>query len=113
MPITATNIYSEEQIKKQIVKAPPLPAKLLYLPNNDKSFHERWETGRDMLNIPHPFRAVLLGRPNVGKTNIIINLILRCNFEEIFVIHRCPYFIIFLGIITITMYYEYLFKITT
>ena len=87
MPITDTNIYSEEQLKKQIVKAAPLPPKLLYLPNNDKSFHERWETGRDMLNIPHPFRAVLLGRPNVGKTNIIINLILRCNFEEIFVIH--------------------------
>lgn len=66
-----------------------LPKKILPIDNPDKEFHEKWDDKRDMLNIPHPFRSVLLGPPNVGKTTIIKNLIIRQDppFEEIFVIH--------------------------
>lgn len=66
-----------------------LPNEIIALPNADKAFHEKWHPKRNLLNIPHPFRCVLMGRPNVGKTTIIKNIILRANpaFKEIFVIH--------------------------
>jgi hypothetical protein len=66
-----------------------LPNKILPLPNPDKDFHEKWYKGRNMLNIPHPFRCVCLGPPNVGKTTIVKNLLLRAKpqFEEVVVIH--------------------------
>ena len=72
--------------KKKEIK---LPNRLIGLGNRDKGFHEHWYKGRNMLNIPHPWRAVLLGPPNVGKTTVIKNLILRAQpeFQEIFVIH--------------------------
>ena len=66
-----------------------LPNKILALPNPDKVFHEKWYRNRNMLNIPHPFRCVALGPPNVGKTTIVKNLLIRANppFEEVVVIH--------------------------
>jgi hypothetical protein len=66
-----------------------LPNKILALPNPDKLFHENWYKGRNMLNIPHPWRCVALGPPNVGKTTIVKNLLLRADppFEEVVVIH--------------------------
>ena len=66
-----------------------LPNHILALPNPDKEFHEEWTPGRNMLNIPHPFRCVALGPPNVGKTTIVKNLLLRADppFKRIFVIH--------------------------
>jgi hypothetical protein len=69
-----------------------LPKKIIPIPNADKGFHEKWIKGRDMLNIPHPFRCVCLGPPNMGKTTIVKNLILRAKpqFEKVFVIHCDP-----------------------
>lgn len=66
-----------------------LPNKLFAIPNADKTFHEKWTKGRNMLNFPAPWRGVFLGPPNVGKTTTIKNIILRANppFEEIFCIH--------------------------
>lgn len=66
-----------------------LPNKIIAVPNSDKKFHENWYKGRNMLNIPHPFRCVCLGPPNVGKTTIVKNLILRAKpqFEDVVVIH--------------------------
>jgi hypothetical protein len=71
-----------------------LPNKILALPNPDKAFHESWGKGRNMLNIPHPWRAVFLGPPNCGKGTVVKNLLLRADppFEEIYVIHCDPEF---------------------
>jgi hypothetical protein len=75
--------------KKQIKYKNLLPKKLLALPNADKAFHEEWDEGRDMLNFPHPFRAVFLGPPNTGKSTTVKNLLIRQQppFEEVVVIH--------------------------
>jgi len=69
-----------------------LPNKILALPNADKAFHEKWFKGRNALNFPHPFRCVALGPPNVGKTTVVKNLLIRAKpqFEEVFVIHCDP-----------------------
>jgi hypothetical protein len=71
-----------------------LPNQILALPNADKAFHEKWKPGRNMLNIPHPFRCVCLGPPNCGKGTVVKNILLRQKppFEEVKVIHCDPEF---------------------
>jgi hypothetical protein len=66
-----------------------LPNKIIPIHNPDKDFHEKWFEGRNLLNIPHPFRAVLLGPPNVGKSTTCKNILLRADpeFEEVFIVH--------------------------
>lgn len=66
-----------------------IPNKLLHLQNPDKEFHEEWTKNRNLLNFPHPFRCVLLGPPNCGKTSLIKNVIMRAepDYEEIYVVH--------------------------
>ena len=79
---------SKRNKKKKQIKI-KLPKELIFMPNADKGFHEKWYKGRDLLNIPHPARVVLMGPPHMGKTNVMKNLILRADppFEEIVLIH--------------------------
>jgi hypothetical protein len=71
-----------------------LPSRIIPIDNPDKEFHESWTSGRNLLNFPHPFRAVMLGPPNVGKSTVCKNLILRAKpeFEEVYVVHCDPGF---------------------
>ena len=73
----------------KVKKSAKLPNKIIPLPNADKEFHEHWYKNRNLLNFPHPYRSVILGKPNVGKTTLIKNIIMRQHppFEEIKVIH--------------------------
>lgn len=63
-----------------------LPNKIIPLRNQDKGFHERWSSDRNLLNIPHPFRTVCVGRPNCGKSTVIENMLIRADpmFDEIY-----------------------------
>jgi ABC-type cobalamin/Fe3+-siderophores transport system ATPase subunit len=76
-----------ENINKKKKKKLKLPNKIIAIPNPDKLFHEKWTETRDLLNFPHPFRCVLFGPPNCGKTNIIKNIMIRSDFEEAILIH--------------------------
>ena len=72
-----------------------LPEEIIPLPNADKKFHERWYPGRDLLDIPHPFRMILASKPNGGKTTMIKNVLMRVAqgkrpFESIVVVHCDP-----------------------
>jgi ABC-type cobalamin/Fe3+-siderophores transport system ATPase subunit len=75
--------------KKDKIKKDKLPNKILCISNDDKAFHEKWTETRNALNIPHPFRGVLLGPPNSGKSTIAKNILLRQNppFKEVVIIH--------------------------
>ena len=66
-----------------------LPDELFYIPNRDKTFTEKWYPGRNLLNFPASFRAVLFGSPEVGKSSTVKHLILRANpaFTQIFLWH--------------------------
>jgi hypothetical protein len=77
-----------EEVKKKKVKH-RLPKRIIAIKNRDKTWHEKHYPGRDLLNIPHPFRALMLGKPNSGKSTIILNLLLRAKpvFERIAVVH--------------------------
>jgi len=73
------------------------PTGIIAIKNPDKEFHETWDDKvigekilhRHPMNIPHPFRAVLIGTPGSGKTTIAINLIMyqKPHFERVVVIH--------------------------
>lgn len=69
-----------------------LPNRFIIIKNPDKKFHEHWHSSRNKLNFPHPFRAVLLGPPNSGKTSWVKNILMRAHppFKKIFVIHCDP-----------------------
>ena len=66
-----------------------LPRQLLAIRNLDKKDHETWDTAGDLLNFPHPFRGVLLGPPNCGKTTTVKNILMRQEspFKRFYVIH--------------------------
>lgn len=66
-----------------------LPKCIIPLPNADKAFHEKWDDKRDMLNPIHPVRILCLGPPNVGKSTIVKNILIRAKpeFEEVVVVH--------------------------
>lgn len=66
-----------------------LPTKIIPLKNADKGFQETWDKGRDLLNFPHSFRAVIISLPSCGKTCIAKNILLRQDppFKKIYVVH--------------------------
>ncbi len=78
-------------MSKKRKKRQRLPQELIYIPNADKKFHEKWEDGDDLLDFPHPVRILLAsgGKPNLRKTNSLKNIICRQSppFEKIYLIH--------------------------
>ena len=78
--------------KRKRTVLPPLPNYILPLSNPDKTWHESWTKNRNILNLPHPFRAVLFGPPGVGKSTIVKNILLRSFpvFERVTVLHVDP-----------------------
>ena len=66
--------------------------KLKIFKNPDKAWHEEWTPKRNIMNIPHPHRFYICGRPNSGKTSFIFNLILKQSppFQELIVLHCDP-----------------------
>lgn len=74
---------------KKTKTLPNLPNRILVLDNVDKGFQEKWTEGRNMLNIPHSYRCIMVGRPNSGKSLFAKNMLIRANppFERLIVIH--------------------------
>jgi hypothetical protein len=57
--------------------------------NPDKKAHEKFYEGRDLMDIPCPARVCLISRPNGGKSNTILNILLKAkpHFQKIFLSH--------------------------
>lgn len=78
------------------IRKAKLPKKMIVMKNPDKVWHESWYKGRDLVDIVHPFRLLLFGPPNTGKSNTLRNVILRAGvgknqpFEDIMVVHCDP-----------------------
>lgn len=69
-----------------------LPNNIIKIANVDKKFHEKWEDGRNLVDFPHPFRCVILGKVGMGKSTLAKNIFLRCQagkypFKELIIIH--------------------------
>jgi hypothetical protein len=70
--------------------------KIISLKNPDKIHNEYYTPGRENLDFPKSFIAVISGRPNCGKTNTIYNLIVKFQsskkkFKEIHIVHGSEY----------------------
>ena len=67
--ISVKNMYNPIMDKEEPEIKVNAPAEKLYvLENPDKEgWHEQWHSERHLANIPHPFRAILYGKPNSGK----------------------------------------------
>ena len=78
--------------KQQRKRSSRLPKQLIPFPCADKEFHESWAPGRDLLALPHPWRGVLLGPPNSGKSTTVKNIMIRADppFQKMVVIHCDP-----------------------
>jgi len=64
--------------------------KLIVFKNKDKEgWYEKWDDKRDLLNFPHPWRAIISANPGSGKTNMIKNIILKTKpfFKKIYLCH--------------------------
>jgi hypothetical protein len=84
MSSSESSSSDEEEInknkKKKKIKVKPLPKKLIIIKNKEKDvgdWMEKWDKGRDISSIPHPFRLLALGIPGRGKTNSLKQLFLR------------------------------------
>ena len=75
--------------KKKVKK---LPQRIIPLKNADKTFHEKWKKKDSLFNFCAPFRMVLAGPPNVGKSTMIKHILLHQDppFEEVVVVHCDP-----------------------
>jgi hypothetical protein len=86
----------KKQQRKRKRKKPSkkLPKELVAVKNLDKGFHESWKLNADLLDFPHPFRGVLLGPPNCGKTTTVKNILLRQrpHFQRMYLLHCDPGF---------------------
>jgi hypothetical protein len=65
------------------------PNKLTIIHNADKKWHDKWEPGRNWGNFPHPFRALMIGKPGCGKTSAAQNILIRQKpmFKNLMVVH--------------------------
>ena len=68
------------------------PWKIVALKNPDKELHEKTAANDDPLNLLHPSRVLLAGKPNSGKTAVVLALIARKQpvFERIVLYHSDP-----------------------
>lgn len=66
-----------------------LSDEIIKFQNGDKKDQEKWTANRDKWNFPKSYRAVFVGPPNSGKTNMIMNFIARADptFDRIIIIH--------------------------
>ena len=79
--------------KKEKKEKKQLPNVLIPIKCSDKEgWTESWDSKRNLLNIPHPFRLVATGPPSSGKSTAIKNIIVRAKppFKEIIVVHLDP-----------------------
>jgi hypothetical protein len=81
-------VKKRKKVKKKKKKKVKLPKKIIPTGNLDKDgFADAWKEGRDPLDIPTPFRCVLSGPPSSGKSCVIKNILARCDFDEIYLVH--------------------------
>jgi len=79
--------------KKEKKEKKQLPNVLIPIKCSDKEgWTESWDSKRNWLNIPHPFRLVATRPPSSGKSTAIKNIIVRAKppFKEIIVVHLDP-----------------------
>lgn len=93
-PLLTSDLHKHpvERRPRRKKRIPPAPKEIVAIRCSDKRGNEKWtpERARDLANFPTPFRAVILGPPNKGKSTLAKNIILhqRPRFQEVYVVHE-------------------------
>jgi len=63
--------------------------KLPFKHNVEKKFFEKWDSEREIANFIHPYRMMVTGPPNSGKSSTVLSIIAQSkpHFDEIILIH--------------------------
>lgn len=63
--------------------------RLPFKPNVEKQYFEKWSPNRDIANFIHPYRMLVTGLPNSGKTTTALSIIAQADpvFDEIILLH--------------------------
>ena len=77
--------------KKRVGRA---PRHIVSIPNPDKKMHEQYRPGDNPIRFPKPFKCIISGRPNSGKSLMALHIIFahqakKPKFNEIHIIHGC------------------------
>lgn len=84
-------VPSEGKEGRRKKRLPAPPKSIVPIRCSDKRGAEHWDAqrARDLANFPSPFRMLLLGPPNTGKSTLIKNIIMhiRPRFKEVYVVH--------------------------
>src|SRR5438270_9730735 len=93
----ASELHDHQEIAQEIKprrkkRLPRAPKELVPIKCSDKRGNEKWtpERAHDLANFPSPFRAVILGPPNRGKSTLAKHIILHQipHFKEVYVVHE-------------------------
>ena len=89
-----TDSDDDKKKKKKKKKIPKAPRKIVPMPNPDKKLHESYKTSHNPIRFPKPFKCVISGRPNSGKSLMALHIIMahqdrKPKFDEIRIIHGC------------------------
>ena len=93
-------IHEEEDVKRRRKKKkkkkrlPKAPRCIVPLPNPDKKKHQVYKPGDNPIKFPMPFKCVISGRPNSGKSLMAIHILLahqseKEHFDEVHIVHGC------------------------
>ena len=81
-----------KDVKKMEKKIKNLPEEIMIFENKDKFYHESWNDkikGESMINFPLPFKCIIFGKTNSGKTLLCQNILAKqfTPFEKIYLCH--------------------------
>ena len=84
----------EDKKKKKKPKIPRAPTVITPMPNPDKKLHEVYKKSHNPIRFPKPFRCVILGKVNSGKSLIAKHILMAHQakapqFSEVHIIHGC------------------------
>lgn len=68
-------------------KRSSLPKQIVPLKNKDKADHEKWYSGRDLMDFPTPFCMYICAPRNSGKSTLIKNILARKLYDEGYLYH--------------------------
>ena len=91
---TNANTNAKQKKTRQKKKLGKAPRELVDMSNPDKTRHEVYKPGQNCIRFPKPFRCVILGKVNSGKSYLAKHILMAhqgCapKFEEVHIVHGC------------------------
>jgi len=91
VPVNPKKLAKDKLKQKKLEKGYKLPKEIIVVPNPDKVSNEKWSKSRakDLANFPCPSRFIVVGRPGMGKSNAMLNVLLHARplYDIVVLVH--------------------------